>query len=68
MNYVNFDASLQTHHYLILMECQLNIGRCTKIEALRDDNNGKANKGEKKKGYCAAKRLMEKAVAWFDLS
>ena len=50
------------------MECQLNIGQCTKIEPLRDDNNGKANKGEKKKGYCAAKRLMEKAVAWFDLS
>ena len=58
MNYVNFDASLQTHHYLILMECQLNIERCTKIEALRDDNNSKDNKGGKKKGCCAEKILI----------
>ena len=34
------------------MECRLNIESCAqRFEALRDDNNGKADEGEKKKGY-----------------
>ena len=34
------------------MECRLNIESCAqRFEALRGDNNGKADEGEKKKGY-----------------